>query len=200
MSLNLSSSTARGRPRSAKADSAILDAATDAILEAGFDATTLEDVAFRAGVSKATLYRRYASKEALALAVLERVFLATPLPQTKADGTSIAEIAAIAGAFYRSRAGEIVVALLPLMHRDHTVGATVRNEIMKKRRQALVDAIDSEAIREDVEREAIVDVLIGAVFYRFLATGRPAGSRQTEQYARIASFGALRPSAKGRKK
>ena len=48
-----------GRPRSERAEQAILDAALDAFAECGVEGVRCEDVAARAGVGKATLYRRW---------------------------------------------------------------------------------------------------------------------------------------------
>ena len=51
-----------GRPRSEEAHQAILDATLALLVEVGFSALTVEGVAQRAGVGKATIYRRWASK------------------------------------------------------------------------------------------------------------------------------------------
>ena len=48
-----------GRPRSAEADAAILDAAIDAFIAGGWDGLSIEGVAAAAGVGKTTIYRRY---------------------------------------------------------------------------------------------------------------------------------------------
>ena len=57
-----------GRPRSAEADEAILEAAVDLFAEGGFDGLTVEGVAARANVGKATIYRRYPCKVDLVIA------------------------------------------------------------------------------------------------------------------------------------
>ena len=62
-----------GRPRSVAADEAILDAATDAFIELGWDGLTIEGVAARAGVGKTTIYRRYPCRLDLLLAAAERL-------------------------------------------------------------------------------------------------------------------------------
>ena len=58
----------RGRPRSEEAKRAILRAAFDLLVEQGLAATSMDSVAERAGVSKATIYRRYPSKADLVIA------------------------------------------------------------------------------------------------------------------------------------
>jgi TetR/AcrR family transcriptional regulator, mexJK operon transcriptional repressor len=54
-----------GRPRDPAKNDAIVAAARDSFLEKGFHASTIEDIAARASVSKVTLYNRFGDKEAL---------------------------------------------------------------------------------------------------------------------------------------
>lgn len=71
--MNACSNDARrfgGRPLDRGKDAAILDAACTAFFERGFAATAIEDVAHRAGVSKVTIYKRFADKDALFEAVV----------------------------------------------------------------------------------------------------------------------------------
>ncbi|MEU6717195.1 helix-turn-helix domain-containing protein [Nonomuraea sp. NPDC046802] len=60
-----------GRPRSQEADAAILSAALDLLIENGAGQTSIEQVAKRAGVTRATVYRRFADKTALLVRALE---------------------------------------------------------------------------------------------------------------------------------
>lgn len=73
----------RGRPRDASADARIIDAAAELYLERGFDAMTIDAVALRAHVGKATVYRRWASKEELATAAIQHLYgVESPVPDT----------------------------------------------------------------------------------------------------------------------
>jgi AcrR family transcriptional regulator len=67
-----------GRPRSERAEQAIIQAALELFAEKGPDGLCVEAVAARAGVGKATVYRRWHNKEDLLLAALGS--LKTPLP------------------------------------------------------------------------------------------------------------------------
>ena len=60
----------RGRPRSERSKAAILAAAGELLLERGLDAVSMDAIAERAGVSKATIYRWWPTKETLAIDAL----------------------------------------------------------------------------------------------------------------------------------
>src|SRR5450755_4120567 len=70
-----------GRPRSEQAERAIIDAALEVFAESGPEGLCIEKVAARAGVGKATIYRRWPGKEDLLLDALAA--LRVPLPQPK---------------------------------------------------------------------------------------------------------------------
>ncbi len=71
----------RGRPRSEKAQKAILAAAAELLLEPGLGAVSMDAVAARAGVSKATIYRWWPTKETLALDALHNEWASVPPAQ-----------------------------------------------------------------------------------------------------------------------
>jgi AcrR family transcriptional regulator len=73
----------RGRPRSEQAERAIIDAALDLFAESGAEGLCIEKVAARAGVGKATIYRRWPGKEDLLLDALGA--LRAPLPEPKGE-------------------------------------------------------------------------------------------------------------------
>jgi AcrR family transcriptional regulator len=72
-----------GRPRSEEAERAILDAALEALVEDGYAGISIERVAARAGVGKATIYRRWHGKaEMLVEALRSRACFDVPLVDT----------------------------------------------------------------------------------------------------------------------
>ena len=70
----------RGRPRSERARKAILEAAAELLLARPLEAVSMDAVAERAGVSKATIYRWWPTKETLALDALFREWETAPSP------------------------------------------------------------------------------------------------------------------------
>ena len=71
-----------GRPRSAQAHQAILNAALEEVAEVGVEAMSIEGVAARAGVGKTTIYRRWPSKNELIKAAVDMIHIQTPIPDT----------------------------------------------------------------------------------------------------------------------
>jgi AcrR family transcriptional regulator len=74
-----------GRPRSEQAEQAIIEATLDLFAELGFEGVCVEAVAARAGVGKATIYRRWPNKEELLLAAFGS--LKSPFPEP--EGVSV---------------------------------------------------------------------------------------------------------------
>jgi len=70
-----------GRPRSEHADQAILSAALDLFAESGPDALCIEQVAAKAGVGKATIYRRWPGKEEMLVDAVGTLGAHLPVPQ-----------------------------------------------------------------------------------------------------------------------
>jgi AcrR family transcriptional regulator len=172
---------APGRPRSAMCDDAIVDATIALLVEDGFDRLSMDGVAARAGVGKATIYRRWPSKEAL---VIEAVARRTdPFPAEPAEGPVRDRLVALLdGILVASQTG--VGRLLPCM-----VGASVTNpalaahyreQIIGPRRarvRAIVQAgVDAGELRAGLDVDRAIDQLVGPLVYRIVFAGdRPAG-------------------------
>ncbi len=171
-----------GRPRSAEADRAIIDAAIDEFIEMGWDGLTVEGVAARAGVGKATIYRRYPSKLDLLLAAAELLAEEKgPLPDT---GTLAGDLHALGRSYARTltrtRAGRAIPATVAAMERSPEVARAHRQFVAARRAamSALVTrAVERGELEPDVDAPLMVDMLVGPLFYRVLFSQEPVGDR-----------------------
>lgn len=157
-----------GRPRSERADQAILAAALDLFAELGPDALGIEQVAARAGVGKATIYRRWPGKEEMLLDALGS--LATKMPEPQ--GRSVrADLTALLTAICREAADPRRARLFALLQ-----GEGVRYPRLMKRyvetvvqprrdivRSVLRRGIGTGELRENADIEAAAFLLEGAV-------------------------------------
>lgn len=175
----LESSARTGRPRDARADRAILAKTLELIAERGIGALRMTDVAGRAGVGKAAIYRRYDSKdELIAAAVTALVNQAIPVPDTGSTREDLVALMREAVAVYSDpvHAG-VMPSLVEAMRHQRELARVVREDFLTKRRASLRTVLDRGIARGDLsprhDVELALDVLGGPLFYRLLITGGP---------------------------
>ena len=167
-----------GRPRSDAARNAVLEATNSLLSEVGFSRLTMESIAARAGVGKATLYRWWPGKGAVAMeAFLAAVSPKIAFPHTdSAVADIIAQMLRLAEA-YRGTTGRIVCELIALGQADPDVLAAYLQGYMVPRRDAakevLARGVASGEIRADVDLDLMVDALYGPLFHRMLLRHQP---------------------------
>ena len=169
--------TGRGRPRSERADRAILGAALDLVGEGGYAVLTMQGIAERAGVGKATLYRRWKSPEAVVAAAVAGFVEEIRIPDTGTVEGDLLLLMQRAVEVYRGRAGEILAGLLAAMAASEGVARAVRTHFLDDRRAALSAVlhrgVERGELRPDLDVELVLDFLGGPLFYRILVTGGP---------------------------
>lgn len=172
-----------GRKRDATRDGAILQATLDVLAVTAYERMTTDMVAARAGVSKATMYRRWSSKAQL---VVEAVGSLRDDPAVApSDSGSLAED--LASLLDTSRNGsapgkfKILTGLLSAQNDDADLARAVRRHIVKPRTAAIRLAIEREQARGGISRDADLDMLAlvvaATISYRLLVTGDPVDRR-----------------------
>ncbi len=173
---------ALGRPRDERADRAILRAAIELIAAQGVRELRMDDVAGRARVGKATIYRRYRSKEELVTAAVSALVSEIAVPDT---GSTRADLAALMRSAVEVYSGSVDAAVMPslvdAMSRDAALARSVREGFLAGRREALravlERGVERSDLRADLDLELALDVLAGPLFYRLLITGGPIDRR-----------------------
>jgi AcrR family transcriptional regulator len=165
----------RGRPRSEPARRAILDAATELMLARGLGAVSMDAIAEKARVSKATIYRWWPTKETLALdALFEEwsVQLAAPPDTGSLRGDLLALLVPWVERVGDRPYGRIVGALITEARTDAVFGELYRTQFVAPRRQlareALQRALTRGEIPPETDVEAVIDMLYGALYHRLL--------------------------------
>jgi AcrR family transcriptional regulator len=168
----------RGRPRDPEAEPRIRRYAVQLLLERGFDGMTVDDVAEAAGVGKATIYRRWNSKEELANDALTELFdIEIPDADTGSIEGDLQHVYRSALLFVNTKEGIAWIRLaITEMNRDERFALLYRSFL--GRRIALTAAAlerawqRGEPIRENADPVMMVQWLAGVLIVRAL-TGEP---------------------------
>jgi AcrR family transcriptional regulator len=190
-----------GRPRSTECDGAILDAALSEYAARGLDGMSVDAVAARAGVSKATIYRRYPSKIELVIAAASLACEeSAPIPDT---GSLHNDLVAglrnlrklledpVLGAAKRRLV--IDAAHDPQLARAH-------RELVRRRRARMFDvlrrAIDRGELQPDLDLDFAADQIGAPMFYRYLLMHERVTNAYIDQVvdAFLARYGAMASS------
>jgi AcrR family transcriptional regulator len=159
--------------RNQRSHRAILDSTWELTVLDGYARVTIERIAAHAGVGKQTIYRWWPSKGTLALdAVNEKMGTATNFPDT---GDIVADLKTQITALSDLLCGDIGVVyrgVIAEAQYDPTIAAAVRETIVEPRleqcRKRLDSAIAAGELRADIPTRAMVEMLYGPVYYRFL--------------------------------
>jgi AcrR family transcriptional regulator len=167
-----------GRPRSAEADEAILEAAIEVFAEVGLEGLTVEGVAARAGVGKATIYRRYPCKVDLVVAAA-RCFTQGPTepPDTGSTrGDLRALIDGLIDMLTTTPLGRVLPILVAARTRVAELDRAYAEIVAEKRARStavIARAIARGDLRPDLDPEIVIDWYVSPIFYRFLITNAP---------------------------
>lgn len=168
----------RGRPRDPDAEPRIRQYAVQLLLERGFDGMTVDDVAEAAGVGKATIYRRWASKEQLANDAMAQLFdLEIPDADTGSIAGDLRQVYRYALDFVNSERGLALIRLAVSEANRDLRSAAIYRTFLERRialtRNALERAVArGEPIRSTADPVLMVEWLAGVFIIRAL-TGRP---------------------------
>jgi AcrR family transcriptional regulator len=155
-----------GRPRELRADRAIIDATLELFADAGYHALSMEAVAARAEVSKATIYRRWAGKQELVLDALASLNDDFPVRPDEHSDTPTREVLLAALRHMAARdadslAGRIMPRMMSYSVSHPELYAEYFDRVIMPRRRWLYDAL-----RRGIERgelRADLDVHLAAM-------------------------------------
>lgn len=167
-----------GRPRSEEARLAILRTTLELLAKIGFSALTIEEVAERASVGKATVYRWWPDKAALiADAFANSTVSKLHFPDTGSVYTDLSQQMRQLIRVFRSPRGRIVSAILAAGQGDPTLLIAFRERFMMPRRHEAYSTLDRAIargeLRKNIDRDLLLDSLYGPIYMRFLIQHDP---------------------------
>lgn len=174
-----------GRPRDARVDGAVMEAARALLAEKGFAGTTVEAIASRAGVGKATIYRRWPTREALLLAVTTAELPDIPTPDTGDLRQDLLLVfTALAEQIRTSGSASYLGDLIGESTRNPAM-RTVFQAMIQQRRSLLADVVAQARlrgeVRERIDPDLVLDLISGSIFYRMLFSDEPADATYVER-------------------
>lgn len=190
-----SGNASTGRPRSEEAHQAILDATLELLVEVGFSALTVEGVAQRAGVGKATIYRRWSSK----LPLVVEAFSGLPGFKEVDTGSLRRDLTETLEAYLEAFNSTSLSTVFPSLagERKHNPELSKLLEpVARSRREPFVRiferARERGEISEDVDIELAADLVVGPISVNVFFRGGTLQPKLVEPIVDLALSGILK--------
>ncbi|MEX1210172.1 MAG: TetR/AcrR family transcriptional regulator [Candidatus Nanopelagicales bacterium] len=171
MTVARANASSRGRPRSREADRAITEAALDVLGDFGIANFSVEAVAARAGVGKATIYRRFPGRIGLLSAALDRLHDDLPSPQDEGDARTrlLAHLDVIRVPMSDTRSGRVMAQVISTGSSHPELLEVFYERVISPRRgvlrQTLLAGIEEGWVDADVDIEVVLSLLVGSMMH-----------------------------------
>lgn len=161
-------------PRVARSRVAVLNATIDLLLEGGIHAVSVDAIAERAGVSKATLYRHWDTRHAIIIEALDHMKARHDLPDTGSLRDDLVALVGQVCAHVATPAASVFASLVGASEHDAEL-AEMRRSFARARsepmRTLIARGIERGELPADVDVELFLASLVGPLFYMRLARG-----------------------------
>jgi AcrR family transcriptional regulator len=162
------------RPRSVKAHEQVLKATLKLIADRGIDATSVDAIAEESGVSKATIYKHWDTKEALCLEAISRVSGHLPLFDCGNPRTDLTELVRYVAHGPETKALRRIWPRVMSHAMGHLAFARALRARFDEPRRVQVSRIIKSAIskgqlRPKIDIDLALDLLFGPVIHRYFA-------------------------------
>jgi len=165
--------------------------------EVGLRAMTIDEIASRSGTSKATIYKWWANKYAVAVeAFLSEMFAESADPDTGSAHEDFRLALRGLVHFYVTPSGRVFAQLVAEAQFDPAVAVEFRDRLVGSRRQlarAIWDrGVARGELRPDVDPEVAIDLMFGPAMYRLVARHAPLDDAAADEIIETAMHGLSR--------
>jgi AcrR family transcriptional regulator len=176
----------------------VLAATQELLDEGGLPAATVDAIAQRSGVSKATICKHRPSRTAVAAKAIGLMMAGElPLPDTGNSREDLTEQVRRVSVFYASPRGEVFAQLLSACVDDPAAAPYFRAYFLTGRREAVATlwrrAVDRGDASPDTDIDDVIDLLFGPLVFRRLTGHYGLTDAHAEKLARTALDGLMRP-------
>jgi AcrR family transcriptional regulator len=167
-----------GRPRSEESRTAVLRATSQLLHEVGLRAMTTEEIASRSGASKATIYKWWPNKYAVAIdAFLSEMMAESRDPDTGSARDDLTAVVRGLLRFYTGPSGRVFAQLVGEAQTDPLIQQELRANLVDTRRELFRTiwerGVARGELRGDADPDAALDLLIGPALYRLMMGHAP---------------------------
>jgi AcrR family transcriptional regulator len=191
----------RGRPRSDEKTRRILRTTADLLRSRRFSELTVDLIAAEAAVSKATIYRWWPNKSALAIdAFLIDHAPGVPFPDTGSTREDVRQgVHALIVLWTHTPTGPIIASLMAEAQNDAALEEAIRNRFLVPRRAVgkaiLQRGIDRGELRADLDLEVTLDAIYGPIYHRLLSRHAPLDTAFANRLIDLLFDGCMNPLA-----
>lgn len=166
------------RPRSQKTHQVVLDTTNELLTESGFPGVTIEKLAARSGVSTATIYKHWPSKNAIVAEAFGRTANETlKIPSGGDPLEDLVDFAVTSLTFHSVESGRVFFQLLAACSMEPSGARYFHEYYMGPRRETMLPlftrAMDAGEITADVDMNTAMDIIFGAVIFRLMRDSTP---------------------------
>ena len=176
------------RPRvTGERETEILDASLDLLARVGYDRLTMDAVAAEAKASKATLYRRWATKSSLVVDAILHTKAALQVPEVDTGNLrdDLVAMACSHGGLTDARSAHLMAGIVTALHHDPEFAEEFRSRVLgpkiAKTREVFERARARGEITADLDLDLLSPALAGIILHRSFVLGLPADDKTVER-------------------
>ena len=171
-------------PRVARSKAAIIEATIDLMVEGGLADLSVDAIAERAGVSKATIYRHWESRQHVVMDALTALKREEAIPDTGSLRGDLVQMLTAIAEHLGTPSASIYSVLCGIAEHDPEL-AEMRRTFSAARRLGMLSlverAIERGDLPADVDVELFIGRLVGPLFYMRMTRGETPPSHWPEQ-------------------
>ncbi|MEU2030478.1 TetR/AcrR family transcriptional regulator [Nocardia amamiensis] len=157
-----------GRPRNSEVDLAIVQATRELLAERGYAGLTVDAVAARAGIGKAAIYRRYATKQEMIFSVVVHDMREQPPPDAGSLRADLTAVTRVIAAQLGHAPTDVLAGLLADIYADDALATRFAETFLERERLVLTEVLDRAVTRGELttrpDPTTVQALLLGPIF------------------------------------